>query len=81
MLINMKNKTDFYCSSLKSLTPNIVIVKENNIVTEKYIEFKSKEKIKKGFNKNIFLFGKNYKDVYVEVANISDCEFFYKVKC
>ena len=81
MLINMKNKTDFYCSNLKSLTPNIVIVKENNIVTEKYIEFKSKEKIKKGFNKNIFLFGKNYKDVYVEVANISDCEFFYKVKC
>lgn len=77
----MKTKTDFYCSSLKSLTPNIVIVKENNIVTEKYIEFKSKEKIKKGFHKELFLFGKNYKDVYIDVKNISDCEFFYKVKC
>ena len=77
----MKTKTDFYCSNVKPLTPNIVMVKENNIVTKKYIEFKSKEKIKKGFHKELFLFGKNYKDVYVDVANISDCEYFYKVKC
>jgi aminoglycoside phosphotransferase family enzyme len=76
----METKTDFRCSNIKPLPYNIVMVKNNNIVTEKYIEFKTKEKIKKGFHKELFLFKKNYKDVFVEVANISEYEFFYKVK-